>query len=528
MISEKMYGFKHVMLILFIVSFFYSGFGEVFALPHQTIHIQYPYNYTIFQRLNDSSGDIIIRGTYDGNPDIIESRFNDEHWKIIDPHPTSGKFSGTIHNEKLGQGLLQVRFHNDTSIIDSVYDIAIGDVFVIAGQSNAIGKAHNIQHLNKTNQYVVTAFFNGSWGVEEDNSPFPLVSGYIIQNEKIPVGFIRTALDGTSIKSWQRGGYAYDSMIKKIDNATNGTMNICAILFYQGETDVGSKYTLPQDNYEMYKSKLSDFINNSLKNTKAKVVMVGQIGQNNYVVNRWNLDSIRKAQQESWDKYYVAAGPVTYDIGPLQDSLHFQSDKEIQILSKRWFASIEHYLYGKGQGRGPLIKDIELSSTGEILTLTFDKNITIADWMGNHNPKAEGFIIRDGFNLLNDSDILKTNVKENILEIFLDKPISKYAILSFAGEDDAVGKYVIRDTDWYALPAEPIFSYMLYYPHQNNTHLSIPSPRQQMTDGIGLTNVECIKGLIPLKKLSTGLAACVTTQTAERLIEHNWGKMIQH
>lgn len=196
----------------------------------------------------------------------------------------------------------------------------------------------------------------------------------------------------------------------------------------------------------------------------------------------------------------------------------------MQVFAERWWASIEHHIYGDGQGRGPRIQNIDLDDRGSKLTLTFDKDITIEDWLGNQGSKAIGFRINDGETSLNDSNIISTIVKGRNLEIDLDRTISKSAVFSYASDNSGTGKQVIRDTSPYRLPTEPIFSYHSYNQTQNEERSSIPSPLQQTGGGIKPLEVECAEGFLLTLKQSDGSAACVTSQTMKNLVERNWAE----
>ena len=95
------------------------------------------------------------------------------------------------------------------------------------------------------------------------------------------------------------------------------------------------------------------------------------------------------------------------------------TDRELQVLAERWWASIAHNLYETEHGRCPQIQNIELV-TSKYLILTFDKDVLIADWKGNVGLKAKGFKISNGDHWLNDSNIVKTTVNKNEVRIILN------------------------------------------------------------------------------------------------------------
>ena len=52
------------------------------------------------------------------------------------------------------------------------------------------------------------------------------------------------------------------------------------------------------------------------------------------------------------------------------------------------------------------------------------------------------------------------------------------------------------------------------------THL--PSPLQQLKDGIPQTHVTCKNWFVLTKNISGDSVVCVTPQTQEKLLEHGW------
>lgn len=55
---------------------------------------------------------------------------------------------------------------------------------------------------------------------------------------------------------------------------------------------------------------------------------------------------------------------------------------------------------------------------------------------------------------------------------------------------------------------------------------SIPSPRQQMADGVEADDVECREGLTLMIRSSNGAAACVKAETSIKLSSTGWGAII--
>jgi hypothetical protein len=83
----------------------------------------------------------VIAGFFTGPPGPIEARFNDGPWTPIGEGTEPGTFTAALMGE-VGQGTLEVRLHKSPAVRVSVPLVSIGDIFVVAGQSNAAGWAN--------------------------------------------------------------------------------------------------------------------------------------------------------------------------------------------------------------------------------------------------------------------------------------------------------------------------------------------------------------------------------------------------
>jgi hypothetical protein len=117
-----------------------ARFSEPAIVKTGWIHLNSPQPYQIYQRDSNDRADLQIKGTYGGTPTVIEARYNHGDWQTIDAAPTDGKFSGIMRAQSAGQGTLEVRFANDTAVKRRQRYVGIGDVYLVAGQSNAEGR----------------------------------------------------------------------------------------------------------------------------------------------------------------------------------------------------------------------------------------------------------------------------------------------------------------------------------------------------------------------------------------------------
>ena len=114
------------------------------------INITYPTSRAVFQRNNSNQSPIYIAGNYTTFADKIEARAvarpmtptqgTTTNWTTIQSNPSNGYYFGTL-NVMGGWYDIEVRHWSGTTLLGTalLQRIGIGEIFVIAGQSNATG-----------------------------------------------------------------------------------------------------------------------------------------------------------------------------------------------------------------------------------------------------------------------------------------------------------------------------------------------------------------------------------------------------
>jgi hypothetical protein len=471
---------------------------NISATVSGTIGITYPGRYVVFQRHNQTTGEIIIHGNYTGTPSSIQAQFNNQGFNTIVLNPSNNLFTGRL-NATVGNGTLTIRFSDNASISYNQVDIGVGDIFVISGQSNAEGRANNAQSLSSSNQYLATVYREDDvWKLANDpidtntdiGSPFPFVANYIVQNQSTPVAFITTASGATSLLVWRKGANdRYENMISQVREATNGTMRVKSMLFHQGESDALPNSPTVNGSYDYYKENLTKFASDFLSDTEvATTIIVAQIGELT-TSTRDSLDNIRRAQRDLWyENENISAGPTTYDLGPLFDGVHFKTANEIRNLANRWWASIGVVVYNLTDGRGPMFNNITMTSgNNQTIILSFNET-SLPIFIGNYNgalgTNAEGWRILDGDAILTDADISTARIINNWqIQINLTASISTSANVSLGSFNDASGDDIARDSSPYNLTAETIFQapiILLTYSDAVYPRVSVVYPQNTM------------------------------------------------
>ena len=387
--SSKDMHFRHITFFFFILLILpaYKGSDQQlksrliagaisYSQVEPGVSVSSPRQFQTFQRDMYSRSDMLIEGNCGRECTAIEASWNGHPFEVIDDAPINGQFSGLLKDQPAGQGMLIVRCMNETERQAVVEDVGVGDIFVVAGQSNAEGRANkpfSFQHEHLR----ATAFTEHDiWKIGNDpldpgnkhmGSVWPLIATYIMDDQQVPVSFITTATGGTALvkeKNWKAvTGKRYINMMEQIESSkVNG---VKAILFYQGESDVSPKVST------------QDYLNGLIELAEsASAVIPGNpsmlVGQIGYVATASDdmddLDQIRMAQLQAWNEHEnIYAGPSTYDLGPLADGVHFRQQEHNEILAKRWWAAIDAACYNGLQGRGPqLLQAKELRNASSI------------------------------------------------------------------------------------------------------------------------------------------------------------------
>ena len=114
------------------------------------INITYPTSRAVFQRNNSNQSPIYLAGNYNAFADKIEARAvarpmnpvqgTTTDWTVIQLNPTNGYYYGSL-NVSGGWYDLEVRHWNGATLLGSasIQRIGVGEIFLIAGQSNATG-----------------------------------------------------------------------------------------------------------------------------------------------------------------------------------------------------------------------------------------------------------------------------------------------------------------------------------------------------------------------------------------------------
>ncbi len=332
-----------------------------------------PVQYQVIQRDGDHgtvqiSGSLLARRAFD-----IEASFNGAPFQVIAANAGAGRFSGSLSNQAAGQGSLTVRLKAEPAVAVTVPQVGIGDVYVIAGQSNASGRALNPQ------SYVPSGVSASLFGNDEQwrnltdptdstvnqvdaisneesdhnavrasqgrpgGSYWPILASHILANERVPVAFIPCALGDSSIAMWQPNARdrsdrrtLYGSMVARA-KAVGG---VRAVLWHQGETDAHA--LMPEQAYRKALAALAAAVHADLgvRLVPAKLQSGGTIAPQSAI------DAINTAIGAEWaDDANVARGPDLSTLFVDDGFAHIRSDENMSAAGRLWWKALRSSLY---------------------------------------------------------------------------------------------------------------------------------------------------------------------------------------
>lgn len=354
------------------------------------ISITFPMEKAVFQRSQNNFATLSIAGSFPPNISIsyVQARLinpNNENvvinWTTIQNNPSAGVFSGTLPNVPAGWYRLELRSYsggviNGTATLNRV---GVGEVFIIAGQSNAQGLGGIA--TSASDERVVThneiSWYNNT--EEKCDNKFPnypvftqLSDGYISKTGfstwaygrlgdlltsklGVPVTFFNAAATSTSSINWKESsdgqptvnhyngsqatfcnqvGVPY-SGLKRVMNYYASIFGVRAILWHQGETD-----NFANTSGTDYQNNINYVINKSRNDFGSTIPwVISRVTLTNY--NDTDVN-IKMAQQNlgsnNGNKLFL--GPDTdLILNRGEDGVHFTHDGIVQ-LADAWNAAL--------------------------------------------------------------------------------------------------------------------------------------------------------------------------------------------
>lgn len=269
-----------------------------FVLDHAGVglRIDSPQPYQVVQRNAKNVGTVRVRGKFaesakaaDGLEYRIGSEAHPGDWRKLDATIKGGVFDATVEVTAGGWYTLAVRATVKGKPVTeaNVERVGVGEVFVVAGQSNSANHGAEKQ-VTKTKR--VSAFDGTDWQLADDPQPgasgtsgsfLPPFGDAIAEKFGVPVVLVACGVGATSVREWLPKGATFpnppniEANVKKAGDTWEskgdiyvtfrdrmkalGPNGFRAVLWHQGESDANQKdatRTLPGKLYREYLEKL--------------------------------------------------------------------------------------------------------------------------------------------------------------------------------------------------------------------------------------------------------------------------------
>ena len=250
-----------ILILTFILSFSLSA----------QITVSHPLNNAVYQRNSLSQANLFISGTYNQaiatsvqaqlintNTSLVEPGFD---WVVITSNPSRGVFQGQLNNVPAGWYELNLRVMKSGSVLESatLNRVGIGDVFMVAGQSNAQGYINNGGYGLGAISEKVISHNNGMYCSNED-IPFPVLNKIsettklgtagrdawcygrlgdkIVDTTGFPVAIYNSGASGASSENW------------KVSSDGGATNNIFSGQQFCADEEIGANIGMPYSNFK--------------------------------------------------------------------------------------------------------------------------------------------------------------------------------------------------------------------------------------------------------------------------------------
>jgi hypothetical protein len=425
-----------------------SLLGVLFIASLKTfcqIAISYPVERMIFQRNNLNQAPINIAGTYYAAIDRIDARVlaqlggTTTDWTTIQTNPSNGYFYGTL-TATGGWYSLEVRVYKDNILIDTktIQKVGVGEVFVIAGQSNAQGGAgvstpaadDRVNSVNYSNDFsdnnkLPIGFSQlGSTPTSNGDStkigPFHYVpwawgrlGDLLVAKLGVPILFYGAGHGGTSSENWSKSAqglpyYSEDGWkiqdlgapYRALENslAYYGSLTgLRGVLWHQGESD-------PLTYMQPYYQNIKNVINKTRENTEHNALawIVARVSRNpephdgpifgqNALISGYNNDPNYPPISN------VFAGLNTDNINGSAnrtDGIHFDTYAGQIEFAKAWNASLDNTFFTNSTPMmaSPLLAvtlSCNPSNTANPISLNVASGYSKYEWSNRQNTNSE-------------------------------------------------------------------------------------------------------------------------------------------
>lgn len=403
-------------------------------------------DYTIIQRDSDGFGRAEYSGEYtpqngtkvvarvmreDDNMTVVpwqECETDGSEWKISLTIPQGG-----LYRIEVRQAVIENHYKNNTRdwapLIACAHHVGVGDIFVLAGQSNMSGYGKDpaydppqlgVHLYNNSGNWVLAAhpLFSVPDPIYDNNdcssavSPGLAFGRMMSKRLNVPIGLVSAALGGSSLESWNPAepeSFLYGALAAKVREIGK----FAGMIWYQGCNE-----TVEKEEAETYLEKFTQSVTLWREKFGHFPIATCQINRHAWREEdrerNWGL--VREAQRQAAttipDVYVVP----TMDL-PTCDGIHNTSASCITVGERLACAMLKHYGY---QGiSAPSVKSVKKLDERTVL-LSFYETHTLRTM----DDIATGINIEDENGMMNCA---KVTACGNTIKVTAERDIGKNA-----------------------------------------------------------------------------------------------------
>lgn len=422
-----------------LLFFIFFGFNQN---SYAQLSIEFPSERAVFQRNNSNQGSIPVYGIGPVNAEAIEGRLVpvsagqgvQTDWQVIDTKLLNGAYSGKVEGVG-GWYKLEIRsiVNGNISSSSTVYKVGIGEVLMVAGQSNAQGflsfnppvgafddrvngygyynkdeipenpTLTDIRHLDRELNLGPHGQSAWAWG---------LLGDLLAAKLNVPILFFNVAYEGTTIENWVSSseglptfneglgtafehGAPYSFMRIMLQNHVS-VYGLRTILWMQGENDYNTKQI-------DYKNRLNALVKKVGTDTGKNINWM--VSRTSYIFDRTYGQVIAAQNEVVADNFNVFSGPFTDRIqNPRTDGVHLSYDG-ITELAHAFDRDLSFNVIQAMQPTlGTNIEELkyECNSGNTINISAVNSNFASYKWVNGSTASSMGIISGDASGILRD------------------------------------------------------------------------------------------------------------------------------